>query len=258
MGASNSIQFRGKQQVIQAFENRGCDIWAVFQGKTLLNKGEGIDELDAYLDLVSQNDSAAIYILKIYEDLESKKQVKEKTEADGSFYFRLHERDELTGERFGYNERRHKELEEKMNLILARLDQDEEEPEPEEQPNSIGSIINGILTDPERLEKMIGIVKNLITPSQALPAPHIGNVNVLSGQDSASLSPSNFQPMNQQQQTTQTQSMSEEQKLQRLALAIDTLEKFDSDLVPHLEKLAKIAATNPAQFKTLISMLDVF
>lgn len=256
MGASTSIQFKGKQQVIDAFTNRGVDVWAVFQGKTLLNKGEGVQELEAYLDLINRNESTAIYILKIYEDLDTPRKVKEKTEADGSFYFRLVDPNEKDGNYFSYRdatEQRFNELNEKFEQLLLRLDGANDEPDEEE--NSIGSIITGILQEPDKLEKLIGTFKGLFGIGQTLPA-QIGNINIL---DSGNpfLSPSSTAGMTTPQQQQQPPA-NEQEKLSRLAVAIDTLEKFDSDLVPHLEKLAKIASTNPVQFKTLIGMLDVF
>lgn len=259
MGVSNTIQFRGKQQVLQAYQNREVDVWSVFAGKTLLTKGTGFDELNDFLSMVEKNQSEATYILKVYEDITDPKKVKEKTEADGSFYFRLVEPEIYEQRRYGFMQEydaRLTAMDEKFNMILERLEQPAES---NEESGSIGSIITGILSDPDKLEKTIGVVKNLLGIGQAPQYPaQIGNVSILDSGNQF-LSPSyNAAMSSTQQQQEQQQPLSETEKLTRLAAAIDTLEKCDNNLVPHLEKLAKIASTNPAQFKTLIGMLDVF
>lgn len=257
MGASSSIQFRGKEQVLTAYQSRGVDVWSIFQGKTLLTKGTGINELDQYLQMVDKAESQAIYILKVYEEISDPIKVKEKTEADGSFYFRLQEPEEYEYKRRGFMqdyERRLNEQGETLALILQKL---EREPE-DDEPAGIGSIITGILSDPEKLEKTIGVVQRLLGMNSQPVYGQIGNVNILDSTANSSLSPSFIPTSPTMQQQQQQQPMNEQEKLTRLAAAIDTLEKCDTELIPHLEKLAKIASQNPAQFKTLIGMLDVF
>jgi hypothetical protein len=106
----------------------------------------------------------------------------------------------------------------------------------------------GLLKDPEKLGKFIDVTKSLLGHSQPSYIGNINRLNESSENNPASLSPSSNSAAN----------IPSEEKLQRLGVAIDTLEKSDPMLVDHLEKLAKIAVENPRQFLQLISMIDVF
>jgi hypothetical protein len=47
-----------------------------------------------------------------------------------------------------------------------------------------------------------------------------------------------------------------EDNVTRVSKALDILEKYDPQLVVHLEKLAKLASTDTLMFKAVISKLD--
>lgn len=249
-GISSSIQFRGAGPVLIAFEARGVEAWSIWQGKQFMTKGMGSDELSAFIDALQKSGSTAIYTLKVFEDVTDIKKVKSGTDHDGSFNFRLFERDDeaIGGSLSMINPNslasRFNKFEERMSAFFERYESEETE---EEEENVLGTI-TGLLQDPDKLEKLINLGRSLLGSPQ--PGYTIGNVQRMpdnnSNSGSASLSPS-----------TQSLVVNPEEKLKRLGEAIDTLEKNDPLLIEHLEKLAKISRDQPRQFLQLTSMLDV-
>ncbi len=255
MGVSSSIQFRGLENALQAYVNKDVACWSIWQGKQMLDKGKDAETLRAFLELLEASDSEAIYTVRVYEDIEDPKKIKSTTADDGSFNFRLNEPNQLPVkfrggyERGGYGkgnslEERFEELEEK---ISGFIDAQTNPPANPEEDTLQGALI-GLLKDPDKLGKFIDVTKNLL--GQNVQPSYVGNVNRLSD-STASLSPSN-------NGAASASNVSAEEKLKRLGAAIDTLEKADPELIPHLEKLAKVATENPRQFLQLISMIDVF
>lgn len=247
MGVSSSLQFVGKEQVLQAYRNRGVDAWSLWQGKQFLTKGIDETDLDVFLSSIWKG-STATFTLKVYEDIRDPKQIKEKTECDGSFNFRLVDREDdyVPGTGKGRLEEKITGLENRFDLFLEKFN----EPVEDKEPETIGSIVMGILSDPDKLEKTIGVVHKLFGDRSQIPA-QIGNVNVLDSNES--LSPSLKTPMSGTNKKTLTES-----ELTRLYNAVETLTNSDEQIVSHMEKLASIAIKNPGQFKVLLTMLESF
>lgn len=256
-----SIQFRGIAQVIRAFEDRGADAWSIWDGKAFLFRGVGAPEFETLLRSLDTSGSTAIYTLKVYDDIDNAKKIKPSTECDGSFNFRLYDRDIEESYRPGQSWTQTKQLEERFTALEQRMNQfleqteivDEEE---EEKPTDLLGVVTGLLQQPEKLEKLIEVGHRLLGGSMQ-PA-YLGNVNrivapnePIQQNNNPSLSPSNNIPVVETEEQ-------KEKKLIRLGTALDTLEKADPSIVDHLEKLAVIAATKPEQFKGLIGMLDLY
>jgi hypothetical protein len=251
MGVSSSIQFRGSDNVLQAYDDRGTSAWSIWQKTQFMTRGIDRASLDAFLEILVNSGSDAIYTLKVYDDISDATKIKSGTQDDGSFNFRLTEAD-AGGIGYAGNaggnfirgksplEKRFDVLEEKMNLIIEGGIDDEVE-----EPKDFLGTITGLLQDPERLEKLITLGRSLL--GQPVQPAYVGNVERLNssqlpGEINPSLSPSPIDA---------------EARLNRLGVAIDTLEKNDPQVIEHLEKLAKISVENPRQFIQLISMLDV-
>lgn len=230
-----AIQLRGREQVVEAFENQGVNCWAIFQYKSLMTKGEGEEMLTKFLDLLSLNASSAIYTLKTYEDIEDPKAIKEKTPASGSLNFRLvsgdfdNENNPLLG----------KEAYKDGSIYnrIADLEKRLEEANEPQEPQSFNDAITGLLGNPQELIQLIGQVKELFSSNN-------------------NQSPMRSLPMQNQNTMQAVGAIGEDDRLQRLANAIDKLEKNDANIVEHLEKLAEMASKDPAQFKFLTSLLD--
>ncbi len=252
-GVSSSIQFRGMNEVLDAYEARAVDAWSLWQGKQFMTKGIEGESLKTFIAALCKAGSTAIYTLKVFEDVTDIKQIKSSTDHDGSFNFRLFERDEESVGGGSYRSPgslsyRFEQLEERMNKFFEKVE--EEDPEEEEEKNDVLGTITGLLQDPDKLEKLINLGRSLLGSPQ--PSYTLGNVSRAGGdtgqQGGPSLSPSNITP---------EKIADPEDRLNRLGVAIDTLEKQDPLLVEHMEKLAKISTDSPRQFLQLISMLDV-
>lgn len=262
-------QIKGADNVIEAYTNRDVKVWAIFHGKSLCTKGDTVEALTAYLDMISEG-SSAVYTLKIYEDLTEAKQVKEKTEADGSFTFMLpkprvslleYEEDGETRTRRRGNGislyQRFDDLEEKIGAL--------QNPEPPE--DNFHTILMGYLKDPVALSSLINAGRALlgVTPGnqQYQPQPvynqqpgvqrigHVANSDSISPPVASAATDARGMTIN-----TDVVDNSPEARIQRLGAAIDTLDSADPLLIEHLEKLARMSQVKAQNFKFILDALD--
>lgn len=258
-----SIQFRGISQVLTAFENRGVEAWSLWDGKAFMFKGVGNNDLTTILESLDRGGTTAIYTLKVYEDITDAKKIKSSTECDGSFNFRLYEREGEFLSPSGRSYEATKALEDRMNQFEERILNllESKEDEPEDQPADLMGTITGLLQDPDKLGKLINLGKSLL--GQPVQPAYVGNVNKLTenagngGSSSPSLSPSS-KPAEAAAPAEQINQDEYNARVERLGVAINTLEQSDPRIVEHLEKLATIAVNKPDQFKILTGMLDAF
>lgn len=236
--AGKSVQFKGLENVLRAFEYKNCEVWAVFDGRYLIHKGVGVEELREWLSMLASNGGNPVYTLKVYEDLQAADEVKERTECTGSFGFKLFDDAEI------YKASPYSKTDQELNERLKRIEetisgfQDEAEPEPGNEIN-IGAIINDYLSNPHKLNTLLSGIKQLF--SNGTQPAAVGSVGAL--------------PDFKNQQTMQTNQPTEND-LQRLSNALDVLGNIDAKLPEHLEKLAHLATTKPGMFATLINMLE--
>lgn len=257
MAVSSSIQFRGKDAAIQAFQNRKVDLWSLWQGKQFLTKGAGDEELEAYLDMLLNAATNAIYTVRVYEDITDLSKIKSNTPDDGSFNFRLSEDPAAP---IQYSVGAYRNNTEQMMQLLQRMDQRlaklEEEDEEEETSEEEVLSIAGFLKEPEKLGRVISVAKQILGINQ--PAQNfnhsIGTVSRVGQTETGGQAPA----ADSGEKMAQTIEEEKLQKLQRLGAAIDTLERNDPKLIDHLEKLASIAAKDKAKFQSLVSMLDIW
>jgi hypothetical protein len=268
----SSVQFRGVKTVIKAFENFDADTWAIFQAKNLLFKGSGSDLLEEILKQMEPFGSDAIYQLKVYEEIDDPKRIKERTEADGSFSFKLGDGDGSLG---GSSSMYVRSLEERIKKM--EKERDDEDEEDKTIGGRIGNALIGLLEQPNELVQLIGTLKNMLQPvpqgvaaigkvtadfappvySQpvAPPVPYIQEENTMAKRERKN---EEKQPETEQPQKENVNDLSDNDKILRLSAAITTLEKNDAEILLHLEKLAKISEENPQMFKMLIFNLDNF
>lgn len=235
-----SVQFYGKQSVIEAAENGGFNCWAIFCGRQLLfkqvtdDKNQSLDLLDKILETISH--SEATYTLKFYEPDGAKFKIKENTPCDGSFNFKLVEEEERQQRRLIYQNNSNAVLEEIKNLrqemAEIKASQEAEEDEEEREPaGSINGIIAGLLKEPEKIIQLFEIGKTIFGSKRPVLQPAtVGNINP---------------------QTDFTMTDNE-----KIAAAIETLKKNDTRLADHLEKLAEISEKDKTSWKYLLNLLD--
>lgn len=244
-----AVQFRGLENVMQAYDARQIDAWSVWCSKQFLNKGWGGNDLQTFLDALLKGGTNAIYTLKVYEDIKREEDVakiKANTPDDGSFNFRLNGDDMLPapGAIAGYQSRtnNYAELDARMKRIEELLLQQAEGPGQDDEAETIGSVLIDILKDPGKVSKYVDVITAVFKPNQTPPMP------------------AQVVPMPQAAKVGNHESKQPptEEALNRLATAIDTPEKHDPKLIDHLEKLATMASSNPGQFNMLISLLEKF
>lgn len=226
---AGSVQFKGRQKVIEAFENSGVECWYIFQHTQAMMKGKGAESFAAYIDMVcggGDGISNAIYTCRLYDDVKDYKKLKPNTPYDYSFNFRLNlDNMEITGGQYN-SLKNYTDLKAEMAEIKALLL--ETEPVEEEKPNQLG-MIGDIIANPA----IAPIVPTLLT---AL-------VNKIFNTD--------IQPP-----TELSAAISGVHDEAALQAAVHKLKKHDPNFTAHLVKLEAIAAKSKPIFDTFIKSLE--
>jgi hypothetical protein len=237
------VQFFGAKSVLQAFNARGLQTWGLFQSKQFINAGDGAEELSAFLDMLSTA-SDAVYTLKVFKEVDSD-DITDKSECNGSFNFKLTAAGAVygaaavsgTGNTTGdviVNKIRGIVEEEITEAIDRRLNG-------EGRKKDWGEIISGYMEDPESLIGVVTALRGLFVPKTGSIQPAtIGTLGVAPPQNNHTMA------------ATQTQ----EQIMQRIAAAIDILQKNDPKILEHLEKLAMLSQDDPDLFGLLIKKIN--
>jgi hypothetical protein len=248
-----SVQFRGISNVLQAYNYKEVEVWAIFEGKRLQHKGTGETELKEYLNLLSMGGSNATLILKIYEDLTDPREVKNSTADDGSFSFKMMDIDEDPD--FTFRSNRSQSMG-KLGDVLTAIDQRLQLLEgPGDEPEfskAIQTAVIGAIEDPQKLGAIVEIIKGLFAGPVSKPIAALGNVVRMGSDEPGVMERGATGNESEQSETARTY----EDQIKRLGTAIDILSEVDPALVNHLEKLANVARSDPKKFKGLISMID--
>lgn len=227
-----SVQIKGKDKLLEAFDNIKVEAFSIWQGKQMLVKGFGMEELTALIEMFEDGATNAPYTIKWYEDITDKKQIKNNTPDDGSLNFRLNgEAQEITNAQYSAVHNRNEliskigALENKFDTVLERLDS---EPEPE-QENKLG-FIGEILGHPSIAPLIPQFVSMLMGTGQSSQPARLPQVATLGNvpNDSA------------------------------MTEAITKLKLYDSKLSEHLAKLAHLAEKEPATFTMIMNSLDSY
>lgn len=248
------LQFIGVDPVVKAFENSGRDVWGVCSGKAVNCVGESAEELRAYLEMLLPAGSNNLYTLKVYNIAAD--DVNEKTVACSSFNFKLVDAqpmrgmagapmqvsNPLTGSLEGVimaklREKYVGKIEAKLAKILDDDDDDDE-------PDDIISKITGFLEDPQKLQSFIqvaGVVKNMFSGNRQAGAPYPAAVPVMAPAMVSGV---------------KNNAMSPDEKIQRLSVVLENLERKDPRILEHLEMLDRLATNKPDVFKFLIGQLE--
>jgi len=140
---STSVQFRGRDQVIAAYEAKEIASWSMWQGRAMLHKcftndmGEGLEALNTWINMLGTS-SNAVYTLKVYEDAPGGR-ITDATPCDGSFNFRLNmEEQTITNVQYYVSVA---ELKKEVAELRQRLDADDDEPPDEDGFEKIGRIM---------------------------------------------------------------------------------------------------------------------
>lgn len=219
-----SVQFWGKESVLQAYQSRDVAAWSLWQGSAFLNKcetddvQEGVEKLSGFLNMLSESTNA-IYTLKIYEELPSGK-IKRDTKDDGSFNFRLNAEGQIMNRMEYQSTMSRKEMETKIAALEAKIEllEDELDEVPESGPD-MWERINGLLEKPA----IVGAINKLLGTDLKPGAAVVSGV-----------------PLGEE----------------KLVEAIEILRRHDPRMIDHLWKLAQIAEKQPNNFSFFLSTLD--
>lgn len=226
------VQLIGKDSVIAAYNDLDVDTWAILQGKQLIVSGEGGESLGAWLERFAQCGTAAIYTLRCYDTESAPDSLTAGTNYIASFNFKFTDiyQPSAIG---GYNNQLIGRIEELEKKLAAAKEEESDE------PDILGAVM-GWLQDPHKLQQAVGAFK-MLTGGAGAVAPMPPPAQAVAGFDTSPRAQRSFEE--------------EEQKVARLAAALDRLEKKDPHIVEHLEKLADIADKKPDTFKFLIGNL---
>ena len=242
MGQSSSVQFYGIDPVLLAYQNRDVDAWSLWQNKQYLFRGIGYDALKSYLTMIDQQGSGAVYTLKVYDDIEDEKKIKESTPADGSFNFRFSDESEYVPGQVG----RHKVGQARQNdyaVLLAKMEaierrmNEQEDPEPESKLGVIGELLEHPALAPV-LPKIVDLIAGLLSGKGQQPQP------------------GNYSPpalYNNGPRSAALNGVNEDQIINE---AVEELKKLDPLLGIHLQKLVQIGKDDPATFAMLLNLLN--
>lgn len=244
--AGQSVQFYGKEKVLQAYNARGIDTWGLFDKKQFINAGESAEDLGAFLDMLQPGGSQSTYTLKVYRDIDDIDLLTDRTECNGSFNFKLHGSSAETpavvngaggGARYAdpiYAKLQGVINEEVSNAIDKRLNGGKEN-----NDEDWNDIIKGYAKDPNALATVLNAIGNIFRPGQAA----MGMPVALAGVDYGTTE--HAQPVHR---VGSVGSLNNEEKLQRLSVALDKWEKADPDALTVIEKIVKLAESDKAKY----------
>lgn len=160
-----SVQFRTKKAVEDAYLNRNVATFGIWQGKQFMFKGESVEDLEHILEALENGGSISIYTLKVFEGKESD-QVKNNTPDDGSFNFRLKEGDSSEPGRETGLYYRISEIEKKIGSIADKMENTDEDDEEIKEPegNELKKLLIPLL--PVLMEKILSFLNDKKIPEQ--------------------------------------------------------------------------------------------
>lgn len=221
-----SVHFVGKAAVKKAFGKYDTHKWSLWCGKSMMIAYDGGDEteseseFDDWIEMIRGN-TTAVYTCKFYE--KSVKAIRIDTKEIGSFNFRIATEEMQTQSFAAGNNAIVERLMEKFGDRLDKMDQ------------KIGAIAK---PDEERTEAWERALDHPIVMGAIAKA---FNIDVVSMLNAANAAPGGAAMAGVPPEVEET---------------IDELRKHDPHIDAHLDKLLRIAQKKPANFKTLIGLLD--
>lgn len=242
------VQFNSADEVMQAYNSRGIDVWAICQGKELICAGCGPDELQTFLNMLEKGRYPIIYTLKVFNSVKEPDDITNKTECNGSFKFQFETAGAVAGiasPRFAGTQdvitaKINGVISEKVGKFVEDLLSGKSA---EEKKPSLKEIAMGYLENPEDLQQVVATIGSVVqmfkSAGAAAPAMVAGP-----------RIPERFAG------TTEPMEQADKDALgARLVTAINRLEKCDPTIVIHLEQLANLAENKPETYKMALNFL---
>lgn len=243
---ASGIQFRGLDAVMRAYDNNKVIAWSVMYGKLINAKYIGSDAhdaremLNAFLLQLRESDTTAIYTLNLYEELPKNAKIKPSTEPDLAYNFLITEDQAPRHARYNEIASVNQQLLDRITALEAKKALEEEEEDFEEDENSIGGILGGLLKD-ERIKewiktKAIGFADQFLSKAKVLPMSNAQPAKV------GAVSENDPVLINEDQQAKCNQ-------------ALEILVRCDANLGDKLLKIAAIAQNDPDKYQMFSKML---
>lgn len=241
-----SIDFRGREGALGAYENASIETWAVFNKKNIMQSGEGLEALTGYLDLMEQHGGNTVYTMKLYKNCDSN-DVVENTPCNSSFNFNLMGSGMGAVGYGGGGGGNSFAMMQKIATLEAKLKDAEKEPEKKTIGNTVLGWIESV-DDVVKLAGVIGMFMGKTTPEQ--------NMQIVS--QLAGIEPKRAgTPMAAVEQDGEEILLTEEQEeaLRRYAHVIERGEKCDPAFLQHMEQIVNMAETKPDTYKIGLNFL---
>lgn len=247
-----AVQYYGKAAVLDAYESRGIDTWAIFQGKNLTCAGNDRDLLEQVLERLEGG--SAQYTLAVYSQIDNTALLTNRTENNGAFNFKLDKEARAVGGVIrAAGAMSGDPIQQEIYSLIAgevretlrkKLAGSKEEGPKEETLMDI--LKETIKTNPAIIVQTIGAIKNLfITGSVDALAP------VAMGFIEPKLPAMNTKKSEATLHSAEGVDVNEE----RWEAILTRLENADPDILIHLEKLASLVEKDPAKYKMALSFL---
>jgi hypothetical protein len=241
-----SVQFRGIENVIIAYESNDVAPWALFQGSQLLAKSEGTDMeggkelLSALLNRLNNEDNVATYTLCVYDDLKPGEKIKNNTKYDGSFNFKLNDtmNDYKAQNKSGIGAAMERIAALEQKLLEKNHESIENEPEEKTAWGHIGKLIEHPDVQKAIASKFVSILDGL--------------TNFLSGKVPTFVSPSNIAQIG----AVTPQPLAPDQ-VAKLNTALQYLSAADPLLGDHLLAIGIVAKHDVNKYNQLIGMINL-
>lgn len=249
---STGAHFKGKEQILRAYEFNRVGPWALFSGRDILGQcmdedvETGADQLGQMIDNLVESGAQGYFQLRVYADLPKNGRITNTTPFNYSFRCTLMTDEEFQGARSpAGNAGSVAAIMGRLERIEQRLsgegEEEAEEGEPEED-HSLQATIAGIIRRPD--------VQNFLLQKV------YGLINGLFGQKTAPAAMSGMEPgMNEVQKTSAelfAQLSPDEQA--KFDEAVSILLGGDPKIGTNLMKLANILRNDPGKYKMLCGM----
>lgn len=247
----DAVAFRGRKQVVDAYESNGMAPWGIVHGKELMfahecvTIEEGSGMLTTTLERLHQGMSKAVFELRVYK-LRKGEEILSNTAHARAFRFRLYNEEDPSPfdlARTVVNRQAQEEidgLKTQLKLLQDRFDQDAMEEDEEEEEMSINKMISGVIEMPgvkaALQDKLIGLIHSIVPMRNMNPRPA-----AVAGVE--------------QGQPQQGQVVLQPGQIEKVQQAINQLATKDPILGDHLLSVAQIATDNPGKYKMLVGML---
>jgi hypothetical protein len=260
--AGQSVQFFGRAAVLNAYRARGIDTWGLFDKKQFINAGQDENDLSAFLEMLEPGGSQSVYTLKVYRDVDDIDLLTDRTECNGSFNFKLFQAmapaslapatvgNPSPGARYAdpIYQKIHGIIDQEVSAAIEKRLSGKSQDEEEEKEQSWNEVIMGYVNSPEKLNAVLPVIQSTLQTLGAIFRP--GGVAPAAVGIPVSLA--GTQPV---QRVGAVQQPTNDEKLARLAAALDKWESLDPDALTVIEKIVALAENDPGKYKMAKSFL---